>query len=197
MPSGPNVGPAVLHDSGPTPASIARGSRASTTESIEKRVLRAGRSFALRRVTGMLLGRPLPGGPSPPFGSTVGEAFIFVKESVRDRFPAGGGGGQIREAALGKRSPLGDEGRPGDEVDACHRRRRLAVSSRGQPMIASRLPSPQPPEARAIAVIEAARHRGGHATRGARTRCAEGQGWDEEKTSPFESIRDRQVATCR
>jgi hypothetical protein len=80
VPSGPNVGPAVLHDSGPTPASIARGSRVSTTESIEQRVRRAGRSFALRRVTGVLLGRPLPRGAIPALWAHRRRGFHFRQE---------------------------------------------------------------------------------------------------------------------
>ena len=55
---------------------------------------------------------------------------------------------------------MGDEG-PGDEVDACHQRRRLVGSLRRQSRSLVAFPVLRLPRARAIAVIEAARHRGG------------------------------------
>ena len=57
VPGGAGASPGALHDSGPTPASIARGSRDSITVHCVE--VRGGRFVVFRRFNGLLLGRPL------------------------------------------------------------------------------------------------------------------------------------------
>ena len=92
VPRGAGASPGALHDSGPTPASIARDSRRSITASRGACVRGGGRFLVFRRFTGLLLGRPLRRGHTPLLESTLGKAFISVKESVRGGIQFGGGG---------------------------------------------------------------------------------------------------------
>ncbi len=89
VPRGAGASPDALHDSGPTPASIARVSRDSITARSEES---RGGFLVFRRLTGLLLGRPLRRRHTPLLESTVGKAFISVKESVRGGIQFGGGG---------------------------------------------------------------------------------------------------------
>jgi len=78
--------PPALHDSGPTPASMARGSSASITG----RSRGGGRSSTLRRSHAHLLGIAHGNGPNPAHGITVKKVFNPVKESVRASNATGG-----------------------------------------------------------------------------------------------------------
>ena len=77
VPRGAGASPGELHDSGPTPASIARGSRGSIAACVQGGVL-----FPCADSLDNSL-EDLPGeGTSPLLAFTVGQAFISVKESV-------------------------------------------------------------------------------------------------------------------
>jgi len=65
VPRGAGASPGALHDSGPTPASIARDSRCSITAS--KGACVRGGFVVFRRFNGLLLGRPLRRRHIPPF----------------------------------------------------------------------------------------------------------------------------------
>ena len=88
--SGAGASPNALHDSGPTPASIARGSRDSIT--VHSVVVRGGVLFPGADSLDFSL-EDLSGEGTPPLlESTVGKAFFSVKESVRGGIQFGGGG---------------------------------------------------------------------------------------------------------
>jgi hypothetical protein len=108
VPRGAGASPGALHDSGPTPASIARGSRDSITVHCVE--VRGGRFVVFRRFTGLLLGRPLRRGHIPSLGIQPRKSFISVKESVGDGIQLGDGGNPIRAAAAGTGSSQADEG---------------------------------------------------------------------------------------
>ena len=74
VPRGAGASPCELHDSGPTPASIARVSRDSITmRSVEAR----GGFLVFRRFTGLLLGRPLRRGHVAALGFHRRKGFYF------------------------------------------------------------------------------------------------------------------------
>ena len=74
VPRGAGASPGALHDSGPTPASIARVSRDSITmRSVEAR----GGFLVFRRFNGLLLRRPLRRGHIPPLGIHLRKGFHF------------------------------------------------------------------------------------------------------------------------
>ncbi len=77
VPSGAGTSPGALHDSGPTPASIARDSRRSITASRGACVRGGGRFVVFRRFTGLLLGRPLRRGHTPLLGIHRRIGFLF------------------------------------------------------------------------------------------------------------------------
>ena len=87
------AGAAALHDSGPTPASIARGSRRSISASEAASACLCargeGRFVVFRRFTRSLLGGPLGKGLTTLLGFTVGKTFMPVKESVREALSTG------------------------------------------------------------------------------------------------------------
>ena len=74
VPNGAGASPGALHDSGPTPASIARVSRDSITMRREEE---RGGFLVFRRFTGLLLGRPLRSGPIPSLGIHRRKGFHF------------------------------------------------------------------------------------------------------------------------
>jgi len=85
VPGGAGASPGVLHDSGPTPASIARVSRDSiTVRSVEAR----GGFSVFRRLTGRLLGRPLRG-HIPPLNLHRRKGFYF-RQGIGSRWDSTG-----------------------------------------------------------------------------------------------------------
>ena len=77
VPRGAGASPGALHDSGPTPASIARFSRDSITmRSGEAR----GGFLVFRRCNGLLLGRPLRRGNVASLGIHRRKSFHFRHE---------------------------------------------------------------------------------------------------------------------
>jgi len=107
VPRGAGASPGELHDSGPTPASIARVSRDSITmRSVEARggfwCFAGSLDFSLEDLSGE--------GTPPLLGIQPRKSFISVKESVGDGIQLGDGGNPIRAAAAGKGSSQADEG---------------------------------------------------------------------------------------
>ena len=155
VPRGAGASPGALHDSGTTPASIARGSRGSiTAHSVE---VRGGRFVVFRRLTGLLLRRPLRRGPIPPLGIQPRKSFISVKESVRGGFNWATEGNPIRAAATGKASSRGMRARRRglSRLQAT----KIADQSLGQFPIARRPTRRYPPDARRPSTMARMRRR--------------------------------------
>ena len=116
VPSGAGASPAALHDSVPTPASIARDSRASiTVHSVE---VQGGRFVVFRRFTGLLLGRPLRRGHTPLLGIHRRIGFLF-RQGIGSRWDSIWRRRELKLRGSRRKGLVpGDEG-PGVEVQAC------------------------------------------------------------------------------
>ena len=151
LPGGAGASPGALHDSGPTPASIARGSRDSiTVHSVEVR----GGVLVFRRLTGLLLGRPLRRGHVASLGIHRRKGFHFRH---------GIGLGWDFEGRRKCSNQRGNSGGRALRRLMRERRRGLcrlqamtpADQSLGEFPIARRPARPHPPEAHTIATIPA------------------------------------------
>ena len=166
VPSGAGASPAALHDSVPTPASIARDSRASiTVHSVE---VQGGRFVVFRRFTGLLLGRPLRRGHTPLLGIHRRIGFLF-RQGIGSRWDS-----IWRRRELNPRGSRRKGLVPGDECPAMRFRPAIGdevCRSRflGQLPIARPPTRPYPPEARTMATIPA--------------RTAAGRRWQTATTS--------------
>ena len=151
VPGGAGASPGALHDSGPTPASIARGSRDSiTVHCVEVRggvlwCFAGSLDFSLEDLSGE--------GTSPLLGSNLGNLSFPSRNRLEMGFNWATEGNPIRAAAAVKGSSPGDGGtakrfRPANGDEDC-RSNPATVPDRSSPT------RRYPPEARTMAAIPA------------------------------------------